>query len=325
MNAGLPITVLIAAKNEAVNIRRCLASLTPAERVILLDSQSTDGTDIFAREAGAEVVQFRYRGGYPKKRQWALSNLDLQSSWILLLDADETIPNELWSEIRQVTRSKNPCNGYLIKKSFHFLRRRFTFGGFSHYALLLFKRGSARFERLVHDTSDGLDMEVHERLLVDGFIGKLKTPLLHDDFKGLEAYIERHNKYSTWEARLRYQFQKTGRWGEDTVSPHLFGNAQERRRLLKATASGIPFEPQLWFLYHYLFCLGFLERRAGLIASKLRSDYISQIRAKMFELKVCENGDPNHGICTLGEPDQIPVLPDFKGGDLKPRKPNSRP
>ncbi len=71
----LPITVLLAAKNEAINLPRCLAALGPATYVVVLDSHSTDATAAIALAHGAAVVQFDYHGGYPKKRQWALENL----------------------------------------------------------------------------------------------------------------------------------------------------------------------------------------------------------------------------------------------------------
>lgn len=288
MNNKLPITVLIAAKNEEANIVRCLASLERAEHVVVLDSHSTDAMAELSRREGAEVVQFDYRGGYPKKRQWALENLDFSTPWVFLLDADECVPPALWDEIAEAIQSTNPCAGYLITKGFHFLGRRFRFGGFSHAALLLFQRGTASFEKLVEDPSDALDMEVHERLIVRGCVGKLKTPVIHEDFKGLPAYIERHNKYSTWDAQMRYHFLQTGRWGAETVQARLFGNTQERRRFLKAVAIRMPFEPQLWFLYHYLLRFGFLEARPGYVASQLRAAYIAQSRAKVYELRLRE-------------------------------------
>src|SRR6185503_1502088 len=97
----LPITVLIAARNEAANIERCLRALGPAERVVLLDSLSTDATATIAEKLGAEVVQFRHAGGYPKKRQWALDTLEVRTPWVLLLDADEVVPEKLWNEIAE--------------------------------------------------------------------------------------------------------------------------------------------------------------------------------------------------------------------------------
>ncbi|WP_333689103.1 glycosyltransferase family 2 protein [Methylococcus capsulatus] len=283
--AKLPVTVLLAVKNEAINLPRCLAALGPAERVIVLDSHSTDATAEIARQHGAEVAQFDYRGGYPKKRQWALDTIPFGTPWILLLDADEVVPEDLWKEIGNVTRQPD-ADAYLITKGFHFLGRKFKHGGFSHSAVLLFKTGMARFEKLFDDDLNGLDMEIHERVVVDGRIGKLKTPLVHEDFKGLEAYITRHNKYSTWEAKVRHHYLTTGRYGEQTIKPRLFGNSQERRRFLKALIIRLPFEPQIWFIYHYLLRLGFLEGRPGLIASQIRAAYIAQARAKIYELRL---------------------------------------
>jgi len=280
----LPITVLIAAKDEERNIGRCLASLSPAEHLIVIDSHSKDQTGKIAEEYGAKVTQFDYKGGYPKKRQWALDNLPITTPWILLLDADEIVPQELWSEIASVIMKPGGADAYLITKGFHFLGRKLHFGGFSHRATLLFRSGKARFERLIEDSTSTLDMEVHERIIVDGTLANLNTPLIHEDFKGLYAYIDRHNKYSSWEAGVRYAFLHRAGTQQLTIRPNLFGNHQEKRRFLKMIAMRMPFEPQLWFLYHYVFRLGFLEGKPGLIASQIRASYIAQVRAKLFEL-----------------------------------------
>jgi len=283
---ALPLTVLLAVRNEAVNLPRCLAALRPAEKVYLIDSHSADDTVRIAQEAGAEVVQFDYHGGYPKKRQWALENLPISTPWVLLLDADEVVPDALWAELGQAISGQPQVDAFLITKGFHFLGRAMRHGGFSHSAVLLFRTGKARFERLIDDELDGLDMEIHERVVVDGRIGHLGQPLIHEDFKGLEAYIARHNKYSTWEARLRYRYLTTGRYGEATIAPRLFGNSQERRRAIKAMVIRLPFEHWMWFLYHYIFRLGFLEGKAGLIACQIRASYIEQVRAKIFEMRL---------------------------------------
>jgi glycosyltransferase involved in cell wall biosynthesis len=277
----LPITVLIAARNEAANISRCLAALKPAQRVVLLDSASNDGTAELARQQAAEVVQFHYGGGYPKKRQWALDTLDLRTPWILLLDADEVVSPLLWSEIRAAIEPADAPAAFLIRKEFHFLGRRFRFGGFSHQAVLLFRTGRARFERLLENDPSAFDMEVHERVIVNGSIGRLRMPLIHEDFKGLTAYKERHEQYAIWEAALRHDFLSTGKYGADAIPAKLTGNSQERRRFLKKCVMRLPFEPLLWFIYHYLARGGFLEGRAGWVACRIRADYIRTVRKKI--------------------------------------------
>lgn len=286
MHRQLPITVLLAVKNEEANLPKCLRSLTSAERVILLDSQSQDRTDAIATSYGAEIVQFHYSGGYPKKRQWGLNELNISTEWVLLLDADEVMPKQLWDEITGAISKPAGPDAFLITKGFHFLGRRFRFGGFSHSAVLLFRQGRAEFEELDATITTAHDMEVHERMIVDGTVGVISAPLIHEDFKGLTAYIDRHNQYSSWEAGVRFSALNRRRYGEKTITPRLFGNAQERRRFLKRIAVRMPFESSLWFLYHFVLRLGFLEGKRGLIAAQIRACYISQARAKLYELEL---------------------------------------
>src|SRR5437899_3402334 len=105
MSHKLPITALIATRNEEANIRSCLSSLNCASQIIVVDSKSEDRTVAIAKEMGAEVVSFVFRGGYPKKRQWALDTLKAAFPWILLLDADERVPEALWVEIENAIKS----------------------------------------------------------------------------------------------------------------------------------------------------------------------------------------------------------------------------
>lgn len=291
MNAAkkkLPITVIIAAKNEEANIKKCLRALTYAEKIMVLDSQSNDNTAVIAKRFNAEVIQFLYKGGYPKKRQWALDNIKINTEWVFLIDADEVIPEKLWSEIYEAMYNPNigDIDAFVIQKGFHFMGKKFNYGGFSHKAVLLFRKGKARFEHIINDPAAFQDMEVHERIIVNGNISALNTPLIHEDYKGLAAYIDRHNAYSTWEAAVRFYYLTSGCYGESTISPNLFGNVQERRRFLKLLAISAPLEPLWWFLYHYIFKLGFLEGKRGLIASQIRYSYIAQVRSKIYEFKL---------------------------------------
>ena len=248
----LPISVLIATKNEEANIEKCVRSVQDwACEVLVVDSHSTDRTGSIATNLGCRVIN--YHGGimYPKKRQWALDNLDIKGEWIFLLDADEEVPTSLWDEISLSIRDQD-ISALFIKKAFHFMGRKFRFGGFSHAALLLFRKGCARFEDLGEYDVSGLDMEVHERLLYSGASATLKCAVKHDDFKGLSAYIDRHNKYSTWEATIRHNLFVKNSYGSDAIIPKFFGNTQERRRYLKLIIIKLPFEPLIWFFYHYI-------------------------------------------------------------------------
>lgn len=281
---NVPVSVIIATRNEEANIPKCLDSLAPANEVIIVDSKSQDETLRIVSNYQCEVLQFKYEGGYPKKRQWVLDSYSFKNEWVLLIDADEVVSPELWQSITRAINS-NDHVAYLIQKQFHFLGKAFKFGGFSHEAVVLLRRGCARFEETMAEIASGLDMEVHERLIVDGSVGYIQTPLIHEDFKGLKAYIERHNAYSTWESQLRYDFLYGDGYQGAAIKPKLFGDSQARRRFIKHLIIRIPFEANLWFVYHYVLRAGFLEGRAGYIAARMRANYIQDVRDKTFEIK----------------------------------------
>ena len=178
-----------------------------------------------------------------------------------------------------------PPEAFTITKGFHFLGQKFHFGGFSHRAVLLFRPGKARFESLMPPVPGEPDMEIHERLHVDGEVGHLATPIIHRDEKGLEAYKARHADYAAWEARLRVSFFDTGQWGQDGIAPRLFGNVQQRRRWLKLLSLRVPFEPACWFIYHYIARGAVFEGRLGFLASRLRAQYIADIRQRTRALR----------------------------------------
>src|ERR1700690_884021 len=96
---NIPISVIIAARNESKNLARCLQALKNVGEVYVIDSQSTDDTVEIARSHGVKVVQFHYQGGWPKKRQWAMNSLALANDWVLLIAADEALTPELSEEI----------------------------------------------------------------------------------------------------------------------------------------------------------------------------------------------------------------------------------
>src|SRR5713226_1580079 len=100
----LPVSVIVAARNEERNLPRCLEALRNVGEVYVIASDSTDATPEIARSLGAKVVQFHYQGGWPKKRQWAMETLPLAHDWIFLVDADEALTPELGQEILDATQ-----------------------------------------------------------------------------------------------------------------------------------------------------------------------------------------------------------------------------
>jgi glycosyltransferase involved in cell wall biosynthesis len=277
----LPISVIVAVRNEARNLPRCLAALSGVGEVYVVDSQSTDETVEIARNYGAQVVQFCYHGGWPKKRQWAMDTLPLAYDWVLLLDADEAVTPELGDEIRRAIRDSSR-NGYYIALQMYFLGRRLRHGGARFWKLSLFRRGKGRYEcRLKDQDASMADMEVHEQVIVEGPTARLKNPIRHHNVESLSRYIQKHDEYSNWEAKV--WLNREGNRHELPAS--LFGNQAQRRRWLRRKFLEVPGTPLLFFLYKYFFCLGFLDGIPGLIYCGLQGIQFFHIKAKIYELK----------------------------------------
>lgn len=270
-------TVLIAAKNEELNLPQCLKALgQDFHDVIVIDSYSTDSTRQICESFNAKIIDFPYVSPYPKKRQWALDNIKFSSSWVLLLDADEIVTDDLKNEIRAIC-PRDDIAGVYLRKQFHFLGRRLRFGGFDFRALMMFRPQSARFEKLSM-TDNGLDMEIHERLIISGKTLSATNGVDHLDWNGFRRYIDKHNSYSEWESDVRIR-NVVG----DSIESKFFGDVQERRRFLKLFVRRLPCEPLIWFLYHFVFRFGFLEGRLGFIAACTRAFYIFMVRVKIYE------------------------------------------
>lgn len=277
----LPVSVIIPVHNEAHNLPRCLESLREVGEVYVIDSQSSDETVEIARSHGANVVQFHYSGGWPKKRQWAMDTLPLSYDWIFLLDADEVLTPELTNEIQQALQDVR-VTGYYVALQMFFLGRRLRHSGASFYKLSLFRRGKGRFEcRLKDQDSSMCDMEVHEHVIVDGPAAKLKNPLVHHNMESLARYIQKHDEYSNWEARVWLQ----GEVSSGELPPALFGSQAQRRRWLRKKFFSIPGSPFLFFIYKYLFCFGFLDGMPGLIYCCFQGVQFFHIKAKIYELR----------------------------------------
>ncbi len=277
----LPVSVIVPVRNEARNLPRCLEALASAGEVYVIDSGSTDETVRIAESYGAKVVQFHYRGGWPKKRQWAMDTLPLAYDWILLLDADEVLTPELAAEIRSAI-AEPQSNGYHIALEMYFLGRRLRHSGASFWKLLLFRKGLGRFEcRLEDQNASMADMEVHEHVVVNGATQRLRHPLIHHNVESLDRYIQKHNEYSNWEARVWLDGNKDG----EEIQPSLWGTQAQRRRWMRRHFLELPGSPVLFFLYKYLARLGFLDGVPGLIYCAFQGVQFFHIKAKVYELR----------------------------------------
>jgi len=279
---ALPVSVIVPVRNEARNLPHCLESLAGFGEVYVIDSESTDDTVPIAQSHGAKVVQFHYAGGWPKKRQWAMDTLPLAYDWVLLVDADEALTPGLMAEIRQAIQNPD-FDGYYIALQMYFLGRVLRHGGASFYKLSLFRHRKGRFEcRLKNQDTSMADMEVHEHVVVEGKTGKLRNSLIHHNVESLSRYIQKHDEYSNWEARVWLE----GEAGYGDLPPSLFGTQAQRRRWLKKKFLAVPGSPVLFFLYRYVFRLGFLDGTPGLIYGGLQGAQLFNVKAKIYELNV---------------------------------------
>ncbi|EAZ91274.1 glycosyltransferase family 2 protein [Crocosphaera chwakensis] len=285
MTAKVPVSVLIPALNEELNLPACLESVARADEIFVVDSQSSDRSIEISKQYGANVVQFHFNGRWPKKKNWSLENLPFRNEWVLIVDCDERITPELWDEIEQAIKDKN-FNGYYLNRKVFFLGKWIRYGGkYPDWNLRLFRHKLGRYENLnTEDIPNTGDNEVHEHVILQGNVGYLKEDMLHIDFRDIYHWLQRHNRYSNWEARVYYNLL-AGQDDNGTIGANLFGDAVQRKRFLKKIWVRLPFKPLLRFVLFYFIRLGFLDGQAGYIYGRLLSQYEYQIGVKLYELR----------------------------------------
>jgi glycosyltransferase involved in cell wall biosynthesis len=290
VNEGkLPVTVIIATRQEASNIGECLASVRWADQVFVVDSQSTDGTVEKAEAVGAAVVQFTYQGGWPKKKNWALKTLSIRNPWTLILDADERIEPDLADEIAKAI-DRPECDGYYIRWKFMFLGTWMKHSWRHGWMLRLFRTGLGEYEDLGLREEGGWDNEVHENVRLLGRSGRLKSYLLHESRASLDSWIAKQNAFSTWNAARR--LQHAGAAHRHDYKNLFSADPLAQRRSLKAIYLHLPGKPFLMFLYLYLLRGGFLDGRAGYYFCALRAAHELNIEAKMYERRLAMAANP---------------------------------
>lgn len=277
-----PISVLIPVKNEEANLAACLASVAFCDEVVVVDSGSTDGTRAIAASAGARVVDFRWNGEFPKKKNWALANVAWRHDWVFIIDADERATPELARAMTEIASGRAPAAhaGYYVNRRFWFLDGWLNHCGyFPSWNLRFFRHRLGRYERIVAtgDTGSG-DNEVHEHVLLEGTAGYLPDAMEHYAFPDIATWVEKHNRYSNWEARLQVRAA-----GESSGAEIDAGLARKRR--LRQLAWRLPFRPTLRFLYHYVWRAGFLDGYRGFVFCRLMGWYEFLNAAKAAELK----------------------------------------
>lgn len=268
--------MIVPTFNEERNIKRALDSVCGwAERVWVVDSLSVDHTVAICRARGDVCVAANRFENYGAQWNWALDNLPIETEWVMKLDADEVVTPELRKELEVGVAEAGPeVAGFAVWRKFTFMGKWLKHTSGKCYDVRVWRRGRGRFE----------PRSVNEHLVLEGRAQRLRSPLLHEDRKGIGAWVWRHNRYSTMEAGE--YFQRMSHWDE-----RLSDKGVALRRLVKNRVwPWVPCKPMVHFLYLAVFRLGFLDGKAGIEYAKLRYFYYYLIELKKKELRIMGRG-----------------------------------
>lgn len=275
-------TAIIMTKNEEKNIVECLQSMKNfAKRCVVIDCGSTDNTVALAKENGADVYfhEFEY---YAKQFNWGIDNCDIDTEWIIRLDADERFPEKLCKEIEEIIEKNKDgeVNGITIEADFFFLGRYMKHGPRNKRKMMLFKKEFGRIEDRRRDAHS---------VISQGISVSTKNRFLHYDFKDLDNYIKRYNWYATREMQDYIDFKRGASTAIKTDKAIIkqrkkkFGFYYKMPKYFRAWA---------WFIYNYIFRFGFLDGKAGLVFCYLECYwYRFLVDSKIYEYEKCGGGE----------------------------------
>ena len=245
----IPVSIIIATKNEEKNIADCLSLLKKFNEVIVVDSNSNDSTLAIASQFGAITYTFSWNGNMPKKRQWILENIPISNKWIFFLDADERISEELTAELASFMENHDLAQfaaGKITLKSY-FCGQPLNFGH-KIQKIALLKHNFSSFDIQLDDSmAPGMgEIEGHFQPSYVGKIYVFREKLDHFDSDELYSWYMRHVNYARWDA-----------WVNSSIGTKKLINS---RKTGKARFfHNLPGRPIIFFVYSYFWKLGFLD------------------------------------------------------------------
>lgn len=273
----MSLTAVILTMNESKNISECIDSIKNiAERIIVVDSGSNDGTVEIALSAGVEV-HFNKFIDYSTQFNWAIDNLNINSAWTLRIDADERLTPDLALEIeREMGKNiSTDINGMILKLKIYFMGKWLKYGdAYPFRKLMIFKTGLGRIEKRKMD---------EHTILSRGKTIELKNEGLHYDYKNLNYWINKQNWYATREMQDYFE-----NGNEKGINKLPSAKIKSRRKQKKIYYKFPKFHRAfLLFLYRYVFKLGFLDGKQGLIFHFLQNYwYRFLVDAKIYEYEI---------------------------------------
>lgn len=276
----MPLTVIILTRNEERHIERCISSVRDiADRIIVVDSGSTDSTRDLARSLGADVFENPWTN-HATQFNWALDQLGGDVDWVMRLDADEVVLPDLRSEIAdRLSAMPISTNGIYVSRSMYFLERPIRWGGlFPIRVLRLFRHGKGRCE----------DRWMDEHIIVDGETAEFRGGLIDNNLNSLTWWIDKHNGYASREVvdilNREFQFRPM-----ETVASLSDGQQANVKRWIKENlynrAPG-GLRAFAYFLYRFILRLGILDGREGIAFHILQGFwYRYLVDAKLLEVR----------------------------------------
>jgi glycosyltransferase involved in cell wall biosynthesis len=265
------VSVFVFTLDEEENLPSCLDSLQWTDDVVVIDSYSTDSTLQICAQRDVRVYRHRFNG-FGSQRNWALDNIERKYPWVLILDADEKIPNELANEILvRISQNDLEVCAYRLKRKF------FLWGKWLKYSSLY----PTWVVRLIQgDKVHYVNRGHAETQIVDGKIDVLENDIIDENRKEIDAWFDRQNDYSRREAEYEIDQQK---------KPFHFSNIFShdpvlRRAALKRLTWALPGRAVWYFLYSYIWRRGFLDGKEGLTYCLMRSMYQEMIAIKKYDL-----------------------------------------
>lgn len=272
------LTAIILTMNEEINIADCIKSIKDmAKRIVVVDSGSTDSTVSIAQSLGADVYVNSFVN-YATQFNWGIDNTNIDTQWILRIDADERFTPELCREVNEETmkHKDDDVNGMLVKQKVFFINRWLIHGEvYPFQKLLIFKRGYGRIENRKID---------EHTILSSGRTIELQHDALHYAIKNITNWIAKHNWYSTRTMQDYFEFDDAS-----SASTLAQGSTMQHKRKQKALYYKAPIfiRPFILFIWRYIFKLGFLDGKAGFIYHiMLNFWYRELVDAKIYEHKV---------------------------------------
>ncbi len=271
----MSVSILILTHNEEKNIQACMQSVSWSDDIHVFDSFSNDTTLEKARSLGAKTFQHPFEN-YGLQREAARKSIPYKYPWVLSLDADERVDDQLASEIQAIAAAHHtPHKAYRMRRKDYFM------GSWIKYSTLY----PSWFIRLYrHADIHYPERSVHEYPVVNGSIGELRGHLLHHSFnKGMSEWMSKHNRYSELEATEAMKDLSEIGIQFDTIFDVI--DPVKRRRILKKVSHRLPLRPILRFLYMYVLRRGFLDGRNGIVYCTMLAFYELLIVLKIEEMK----------------------------------------